>query len=131
MWVSLTPKVNANHHLNYWPIGIAKDCSPYHACTFNNDLPHLGGPSHTDSSIGDWRTHILIAWVKKLKAIFHSHCIVAKRSVFHCFVNTQAEVMIWTQWNMLRFATIRLKWKTGLTTVSLISRALTIRFACK
>ena len=22
--------------------------------------------------------------------------------------------MIWTQWNTLRFATIRLKWKTGL-----------------
>ena len=40
----------ANHHLNYWPVGIAKDCSPYHACTFNDDLPHLGGPSHTDSS---------------------------------------------------------------------------------
>ena len=34
-----------------------------------------------------------------------------------CFVNTQVELMIWTQKNTLRFATIRLKWKTGLTEI--------------
>ena len=38
---------------------------------------------------------------------------MAKRSVFHCFVNTQAELVIWIQQNTLRFATIRLKWKTA------------------
>ena len=32
-----------------------------------------------------------------LKAVFHFNRIVAKCSVFHCFVNTQAELMIWTQ----------------------------------
>ena len=30
------------------------------------------------------------------KPVFHFNRIVAKRSVFHCFVNTQAELMIWT-----------------------------------
>ena len=29
-----------------------------------------------------------------LKAVLHFNRIVAKRSVFHCFVNTQAELMI-------------------------------------
>ena len=33
----------------------------------------------------------------RLKAVFHFNRIVAKRSVFHCFVNSQAELMIWTQ----------------------------------
>ena len=28
-----------------------------------------------------------------LKAVFHCNRIVAKRSVFHCFVNTQVELM--------------------------------------
>ena len=32
-----------------------------------------------------------------LKPVFHFNRIVAKRSVFHCFVNTQAELMTWTQ----------------------------------
>ena len=32
-----------------------------------------------------------------LKAVIHFKRIVAKRSVFHCFVNTQAELVIWTQ----------------------------------
>ena len=31
-----------------------------------------------------------------LKPVFHFNRIVAKRSVFHCFVNTQAELIIWT-----------------------------------
>ena len=49
-----------------------------------------------------------------VKPVFHFNRIVAKRTVFHCFVNTQAELMIWTQKNTLRFATIRLEWKTVL-----------------
>ena len=32
-----------------------------------------------------------------LKAVFHFNRIVAKRSVCHCFANTQAELVIWTQ----------------------------------
>ena len=53
----------------------------------------------------------------ELKPVFHFSRIVAKRSVFHYFVSTQAELMIWTQQNTLRFATIRLKWKTALKDV--------------
>ena len=33
------------------------------------------------------------------KARFPLKPYVAKRSVFHCFVNTQVELMIWTQLN--------------------------------
>ena len=33
----------------------------------------------------------------KVKPVFHFNRIVTKRSVFHCFVNTQAKLMIWTQ----------------------------------
>ena len=33
----------------------------------------------------------------------------------HCFVSTQAEIMIRTQYNTLCFATIRLKWETAFT----------------
>ena len=32
-----------------------------------------------------------------LKPVFHFNRIVAKRRVFNCFVNTQAELMIWGQ----------------------------------
>ena len=49
-----------------------------------------------------------------VKAVFDFNRIVAERSVFHCFVTTRVELMTYTQWNTLRFATIRLKWKTGL-----------------
>ena len=44
-----------------------------------------------------------------VKAVFHFNRIVAKRSLFHCFETTQVELM-----TTLRFATIRLRWKTGL-----------------
>ena len=27
----------------------------------------------------------------------------SESSISHCFVNTQAELMVWTQWNVLRF----------------------------
>ena len=50
-----------------------------------------------------------------VKRVFHFNRTVSKRTVFHCFVNTQAELMIWTQKNTLLFATIRLKWKTAFT----------------
>ena len=39
-----------------------------------------------------------------IKPVFYFNRILAKRSVFHCFVNTQAELMIWTQYNTLPFA---------------------------
>ena len=32
-----------------------------------------------------------------VKAVFHLNRIVAKRTVFHCFVTPQAKIMIWTQ----------------------------------
>ena len=32
-----------------------------------------------------------------LKAVFHFNRIVAKRTVYHCFVKTQAELTTWTQ----------------------------------
>ena len=48
-----------------------------------------------------------------VKAVFHFNRIVAKRSVFHCFMITLVELMTCTQWNTLRFGTIWLKWKTG------------------
>ena len=50
----------------------------------------------------------------KLKPVFHFTPIVAKRSVFLCSMSTGAELMILTQKKMLRYATIRLKWKTAL-----------------
>ena len=61
--------------------------------------------------------HLNPNWVEAFvfaKPVFHFNRIVAKRTVFHCFVNTQADLMIWTQKNTLRFATIRLEWKTAL-----------------
>jgi hypothetical protein len=48
-----------------------------------------------------------------LKPVFHFNRIVAKRSVFLCFLTTRAELMTSTQKKMLRYVTIRLKWKTG------------------
>ena len=42
----------------------------------------------------------------------HLDRVVEKRSIFsNCFANVQAELMVWTQQNTLRFATIQLKWK--------------------
>ena len=32
-----------------------------------------------------------------LKPVFHFNRIVAKRSVFHCFVSSEEELMIWRQ----------------------------------
>ena len=48
-----------------------------------------------------------------LKAVFHFNRIVAKRSVFHCFVNTEAKLMYGH--NRIRYVSIQLKWKTALT----------------
>jgi hypothetical protein len=47
------------------------------------------------------------------KLVFHFNRIVAKRSVFLCFLTTRVELMTSTQKRMLRYVTIRLKWKTG------------------
>ena len=42
----------------------------------------------------------------------HLDGVVEKRSIFsNCFAHIQAELMVWTQQNTLRFATIQLKWK--------------------
>ena len=50
---------------------------------------------------------------KSVKAVFHFNCIVAKRSVFYC-VHTISFAWLFTkQWDTLRFAMTRLKWKTG------------------
>ena len=56
-----------------------------------------------------------LAYIVHLKLLFHFSGIVAKRSVFQYFVNTQVELMIWAQYCTLRLATKPLKWKTGLT----------------
>ena len=39
----------------------------------------------------------------RAKRSFHFKRIVAKRTVFHCFVDMQTELMIWTQWIVPRF----------------------------
>ena len=43
-----------------------------------------------------------------------SNSTVTKRSVFHCFVNTQAELMIWTPYNTLRLLTYTVEMEKGL-----------------
>ena len=55
----------------------------------------------------------------RVKPVFHFNRIVAKRSVFLCFLSTRVELMTSTQKKMLRYVTLRyvtlrLKWKTGL-----------------
>jgi hypothetical protein len=50
------------------------------------------------------------------KPVFHFNRIVPKRSVFLCFLSASVELMTSTQKKMLRHVTIRLKWKTGLST---------------
>ena len=39
------------------------------------------------------------------KLVFHFNCIVAKRGVFHCFVNTQAELRIYM--DIIEYPTFR------------------------
>ena len=41
-----------------------------------------------------------------IKAVFHFNCIVAKRSVFHCFVNTQ---LLSSEYAMFRYDTIEVE----------------------
>ena len=43
-----------------------------------------------------------------LKSVFHFGRIVAKRCVFYCFLNAQAELMIWKQYRF-RFDTIKVE----------------------
>ena len=50
-----------------------------------------------------------------LKAVFHFNRTVPKRGVFLCLVSFQAELMTLGQKKTLRFGTVRLQWKTGLT----------------
>ena len=50
---------------------------------------------------------------EELKAVFHFNRIVAERSVFYCVHIISSAWVFTKQWNTLRFATIRLKWKTG------------------
>ena len=59
--------------------------------SWSHDLSALRGLKFTESSKVSHDTAL-----GSLKAVFHFNRIVAKRSVFHCFVNTQAELMIWT-----------------------------------
>ena len=55
-----------------------------------------------------------------LKPVFHFNRIVPKRGVFLCFLTTRVELMTLTQKKMLRYVTIRLKWKTGLIDASMV-----------
>ena len=57
---------------------------------------------------------VLSGPIGRLKPVSHFTRIVAKRSVLLCFMSTRIELMIWTQKKMLRYATIRLKWRTAL-----------------
>jgi trehalose-6-phosphate synthase len=47
-----------------------------------------------------------------IKPVFHFNRIVAKRSVFLCFLTTRVELMTSTQKKMLRYVTVEVK--TGL-----------------
>ena len=49
-----------------------------------------------------------------IKAVFHFNRIVPKRSVLYCVHIISSARVFMKQWNTLRFATIRLKWKTAL-----------------
>ena len=51
----------------------------------------------------------------RVKAVLHFNRIVPKRSVFLFFLSDSVELMTLTQKKMLRYVTIRLKWKTGFT----------------
>ena len=50
-----------------------------------------------------------------LKEALHFNRIVPKYSVFLCFLSGSVELMTSTQKKILRYVTIQLKWKTGLT----------------
>jgi hypothetical protein len=63
---------------------------------------------------------VRLKWKTSLKPVFHFDRIVAKRSVFLCFLTTREELMTSTQKKMLRYVTIRLKWKTGFTATAII-----------
>jgi hypothetical protein len=69
---------------------------------------------------------------KLLKLVFHFNRIVLKRSVFLCFLTTRVELMTSTQKKMLRYVTIRLKWKTGFKPVFHFNRIVAKRsvFLC-
>ena len=61
-----------------------------------------------------------LSWVEPaFKAVFHFKRIVAKRSVFFCVHVISFVWAVTKQWNTVRFATIRLKWKTGFSWVLL------------
>ena len=44
------------------------------------------------------------------KVVFLFNRIIAKRIVLHCLLNTQAEIMTWTQQNTARFIPVTLLW---------------------
>ena len=51
--------------------------------------------------------------LNRLKAVFHFKRIVAYRSIFFCVSIISSAPVLIEQRNMLRFATIRVKWKIG------------------
>ena len=51
--------------------------------------------------------------LKEIKPVFHFNCIVTYRSIFFCVEVISSTLVGRKQRNTLRFATIRLKWKTG------------------
>jgi hypothetical protein len=57
----------------------------------------------------NWRSRIITGGISSstLKPVFHFNRIVAKRSVFLCFLSTRVELMTSTQKKMLRYVTLR------------------------
>ena len=62
------------------------------------------------------------------KAVFHFNRIVAKRSVFLFFVNTQAELIMWTQY-IIRYGTVEVE--NGLNKSSLAAHSNFTLLSCK
>jgi uncharacterized membrane protein len=60
---------------------------------------------------------------QRLKAVFHFKRIVSYRSIFFCVEVISSTLVLRKQRNTLRFATIRLKWKTGLIVIIMICSA--------
>jgi hypothetical protein len=64
---------------------------------------------------------------RTLKPVFHFDHIVTYRSIFFCVEIISSTLVVRKQRNTLRFATIRLKWKTGLKPVFHFNRIVTYR----
>jgi hypothetical protein len=90
-------------------------------CEVRSQVPNyvskFGSWTGTSQRTSELRNELPNFETNFLKPVFHFNCIVAKRSVFLCFLTTRVELMTSTQKKMLRYVTIRLKWKTGLSSI--------------